>query len=759
MIPAHRSLVLPGIHAYADATSVAAGQEIAFHVSSSLAYRLSVYPAHRTEPASCIHHFANAPGLQQPISPGSYIHIGRGLDADVLLQGLTLECWLRPWNGESLQGVITQYDASDDAAAGFGLFIDGDATLAVYLGDGVAHRLSHRYVGPSLLRNRWQHVVATFDGRILSLWIDGLKVRTWSIAHAARAGVAPLRIGAFGRLAQADGFLDADIAMPVLYASALSPAAIAARFAERGARSARGDGIEGCWPLDEERGATIRDTSLRQRTGTLINHATWMIGGPAFDGQALSRHAPYDWEQDTGRGHGLRLASDDLYDCRWQATQRMVVPEHTRPGLYIARIETLGPGAHQRYDLTFVVRKSAWRAAAPLLVVCSTSSWRAYASTPFAHNQEPAPIWGSRGIENSDPQAPAFSCYRSHRAGQPSYYSGMRMPWPNAAPDVRYKDLGNDYGQWVKNELCLHQWLYEQGYEFDVVSDYDLHVNPECLKAYGALIINGHSEYWSLAAYEGLQRYLHEGGDAIVLSGNAIYWRTTFNGDGSVMECRKLGVGSGGQAGVNMGESYHSQDRGRGGLMRECGYPAWRLVGLETLGWAVSKATDFGVYETIVPGHFLFNTPEVANLAIGSRFGEFPGEPGRCAVGHEWDVRLATLARVTTVVPEGASLPAEAAGITTIALGTRAAPGSDDVYFDYFGRRIGWQGGLSAEMIYWERPDGGRVFHAGAIAFSWVLPVDPRLQILLRNVLYHFGIRQSRQLEHQRTAPLTTASE
>ena len=43
-------------------------------------------------------------------------------------------------------------------------------------------------------------------------------------------------------------------------------------------------------------------------------------------------------------------------------------------------------------------------------------------------------------------------------------------------------------------------------------------------------------------------------------------------------------------------------------------------------------------------------------------------------------------------------------------------------------------------MIYWERPQGGRVFHAGAIAAGWVLSVDPKMQALVRNVLHHFGV-------------------
>jgi hypothetical protein len=41
-------------------------------------------------------------------------------------------------------------------------------------------------------------------------------------------------------------------------------------------------------------------------------------------------------------------------------------------------------------------------------------------------------------------------------------------------------------------------------------------------------------------------------------------------------------------------------------------------------------------------------------------------------------------------------------------------------------------------MIYWERPQGGRVFNAGTVCASWVLGADPVFEGLLANVLHHF---------------------
>jgi hypothetical protein len=367
---------------------------------------------------------------------------------------------------------------------------------------------------------------------------------------------------------------------------------------------------------------------------------------------------------------------------------------------------------------------------------------------PFAENRSPRPIWRSRSAPNSHPQAPAFSCYFNHTAGQPTYQLGLLMPWPNAGPDVLYNNLGNGFGQWTRMERNLHIWLDQSGYEYDVVTDLDLHRDPAMLDGYKTLIINGHSEYWSIEAYEGVDRYLRSGGSVIVLSGNSMFWRVSFNEDHSVMECRKYDDRLGGRLGATFGELYHSHDGLRGSLMRECGFPAWKVIGLDTLGWAVAQADDFGVYRATEPDHFLFNRPERVGLGKAETFGHARDGGLTRAVGHEWDVRVSTLKQVTANIPPGAVLPDEPAGIVTLAHGRRKTKGRSDVYLDYFTADIpapqNEDGLLAAEMIYWERPQGGRVFNAGAVAACWALAVDPKFQALMRNVLSHFGVSRYR---------------
>ncbi len=47
---------------------------------------------------------------------------------------------------------------------------------------------------------------------------------------------------------------------------------------------------------------------------------------------------------------------------------------------------------------------------------------------------------------------------------------------------------------------------------------------------------------------------------------------------------------------------------------------------------------------------------------------------------------------------------------------------------------------IAAEMIYWQRPGGGRVFRSGSINSGMALAADPKWSGLLKNVLAHFGV-------------------
>ena len=215
-----------------------------------------------------------------------------------------------------------------------------------------------------------------------------------------------------------------------------------------------------------------------------------------------------------------------------------------------------------------------------------------------------------------------------------------------------------------------------------------------------------------------------------------MFWRVSFDDSGEVMECRKFGKSIGGRARAKVGELYHSHDFKRGSLMRFCGYPAWKLVGLTCAGWG---GLNFKPYHADLPDHFLFNKPHKIDLQEGDPFGFVNKSIG--AVGHEYDVRLSTLLRATRN-PALKGL-AEPKGIVTIA-SSQDKRNILDFNAEAHRPRAGDEQTI-AEIIYWDRPEGGQVFHTGSIATAWAMYHDKALSALVRNVLHHFGVEPKRQ--------------
>jgi hypothetical protein len=742
-IPPHRALVVPGVHAYPREHSVAAGTTLELCTSASVPYRLSIYRlGHTLDDSSgdeLLARFPEEPPRPHPIHAGSYVHIDSKLDGP--LTGLTLEGWVRPWSTAALAGLVTQYD---DSTCGFGLFLAPGGAVEFRLGNGGAFRAGWATASPEgvLEKGQWHHVAATWDGRAKAIWVDGRRVAQQPFEGPVAAATAPLRLAAAGADGAAARFLDGDLAAIAIHTRALTAAEVAARLQDRGLTRTppAGNGLAGFWPFAEEQGDRVADASGQDRHGRIINQATWMIGGPSFQAD-VPRFGGYDPRADPLRGHGLRFASDDLYDCRWPVAHRWSVPADARPGLYVARCEYTYDGKPRIGETMFVVRRGANRPRAPIVVLAATNTWRAYSGTPFVIPPvNPMPVFGTGGLGKGEPGVPAFDFYRPHGVGQGTYQVGLRMPWPAAGPYVLYGGPTR-YSHLARADRFAHVWLEQNGYEFDLISDLDLHRDPALLKDYKVVIINGHNEYWSLPMYRGLEDYLRGGGNLVVLSGNTLFWRVSFDAEETVMEARKVDA-----AGFQVprgfrGEAWHSHDGLRGGMLRECGYPGWRLIGLDSLGYnSPGIAENFGPFIAERTEHPFFHTPEETGLKPGERFG-WAGE-GRVpmANGHEFDVRLSTLAAMQQQPsPEGGVVPPDPPGIVRLANGI--IPWSKGgTAFDYFFRPIKPTSDQGGEMIDWPRPEGGRVFNAATIGAGWALGADPRWGMLLRNVLHHFGV-------------------
>ena len=85
MIPPHRAIALPGVHAYCSEKSVHAGDLIELFVSSEVPYTLSTCKPTQIDADGgdeVVHAFPESRPWVQPITPGSYIYVKHGLPAN-----------------------------------------------------------------------------------------------------------------------------------------------------------------------------------------------------------------------------------------------------------------------------------------------------------------------------------------------------------------------------------------------------------------------------------------------------------------------------------------------------------------------------------------------------------------------------------------------------------------------------------------------------------------------------------------------------
>jgi len=88
--------------------------------------------------------------------------------------------------------------------------------------------------------------------------------------------------------------------------------------------------------------------------------------------------------------------------------------------------------------------------------------------------------------------------------------------------------------------LSFHQWLAKQNFsDVGYITDIDME-EFSSIKKSKLLIIPGHSEYWTLQARKNFDRFVNEGNDALILSGNTMWWQVRYNSARDQLSCYRL---------------------------------------------------------------------------------------------------------------------------------------------------------------------------------------------------------------------------
>jgi N,N-dimethylformamidase beta subunit-like protein len=167
-----------------------------------------------------------------------------------------------------------------------------------------------------------------------------------------------------------------------------------------------------------------------------------------------------------------------------------------------------------------------------------------------------------------------------------------------------------------KWEHIFAAWAEANAIALDYFTDYDVETEPEALAGYRCLIVVGHSEYWSAAQRMAIERFVDEGGNLAILSGNTCFWKVRWEETGTSLICHKWrGLEAEPSAGFNATHlwshpAFHKPEAELTGL-------SFLFGGYHRLGGCVARGA--GAYTVYRDRHWAL---EGCDLSYGDQIGE-----------------------------------------------------------------------------------------------------------------------------------------
>ena len=701
---------------YPDRYSVAPGEPIAFQISleegDSYAARIVRVVNGDSNPAGPgldLPHLPSAvdgryPGKMRRADAGSYL-VAEDVPALGQDNAFTFRALIWPTLlARPGQVLAAQWDAATQG--GFMLAID-DGQLTLVVGDGLGS-VRRTSLAARMLDRKWYDVTVTVD----------------PLAGRFSLGQTALQTD-FGISDSGDR----EDALPLLPRPAAAPLYLAGAPEADGTIGGHFNGkIEAPAFLDEKqriiaawdfsdgiRTTQATDTGPFRRHGRLVNLPARGMKGARWTGEHHSwQAAPRDYA-------AVHFHEDDLYDAGWPADIVWTVPEDAKSGAYALHLtcgETDAQAMRETYIPFFIrpPRRAAKGSRPKLAFLAPTCSYMAYANhgehiTVRGVERLMGRLlhFGHQDVYLYDHPELCHSLYDKHADGSGVCYSSRLRPNINCAP--RYHSwLGGDGSSLYQYNADTHLfgWLAHHGFEYDIITDEDLHRDGYALiQDYQVILTGSHPEYHSTAMWDAMKAWIDRGGRLMYMGGNGWYWRIAFHDElPGVIEVRRAEDGIRSWE-AEPGEYYHSFSGEYGGLWRRCGRPPNVMAGI---GF-VAQGFDVSTYYRRAPDaenprvRFIFDG--VADEIIGD-FGLIGGG----AAGIELDCINRLLGSPPNILRLASSEDHSPLMLLVNEEFTATLPnlGGDQ------NERV------RADLSFFETPSGGAVFATGSIAWIGSLP-------------------------------------
>ncbi|MEH7343184.1 N,N-dimethylformamidase beta subunit family domain-containing protein [Bacillus sp. JJ1532] len=744
------------INGYTDRLSVQPGQNIKFMVNSD-------QKKYKTEIVHLVHGDSNpeGPGLKiysvdadvnkeydgrkQAIHMGSYIKFDSQSHFESV-SSFSLQAMIFPTTPDlGVQGILTKW--SPDQNSGYGLFIDEKGCLALWIGDqnGKVEKVS---TNKPLIQGTWFFVGGSFDaetGKItvfqeavitktngrfsLPFGIDDMnasnevetvvKPHTSNDAEFIIASIFQKADGKQKVIWRFNGKID----RPRIANAALTKEEMSAWI-----ENPSGNRVVAAWDFAEgitKKGIKelekIYDKGPNQIHGEAVNHPTRAMTGYNWTSEEQNfTHAPEQYG-------AIQFHDDDMTDAKWDVDFEWTVPDSLKSGVYAAHVYA---GDDEDY-IVFFVRPKKGKPTAKAALIIPTASYLAYANNRFQDIPLAqlmfgrAPVVQQEDMYLGEHAEFGLSTYDHHNDGSGVCFSSSLRPILNMRPKYRH-NLSPSLWQF-NADLHLIDWLTEKGFDFDVITDQDLHFEGyELLSHYQVAITGSHPEYYSGQMLDAVEDYQANGGRFMYMGSNGFYWVVTFDPKNpNLMEVRKNYGNQGWKS--KPGEIHLSITGEQGSIWKHRGRAPQKVCGVGYMAEGFEVSSYYLRSEdSFEPGvEWIFE-----GIGKDEKIGDF-GLVGGGAAGLELDIYDEELG-----TPSHAVIVASSVGHTNVYV-----PVAEELYFNIPGLGGEENPRVRADMVYYPTPNGGAVFSTSSIAYCGSLShnnYDNNISRLTENVLNRF---------------------
>lgn len=739
------------ITGYPDRYTAAPGDTIAFKVSleendsfEARLVRVIHGDANPKGPGLKFRHIPTAadgrhPGFTQKIDAGSYMNVANfpALAAPFTFYTMIWPTLLR----RDDQTILSQWDAKTRTGIHIGLKAGGQVTVTLGGADGVKQAIAEK----AMVERQWYALAVAIDpaaGRVTiaqsplipyALSDDRVAqeftlCRATAVAGLMLAGTA-MADATIGR--HFDGKLDSPILIDGIH-----PAELQDKLLRTPRDIELGRQLIAHWDFSQkiDTPQTV-DTGPYGHHGTLGNLPTRGMKGWNWTGE------DHSWTRKPEHYGAVHFHSDDLYDAAWKTSVAVTLPQDLPSGPYALHVscgDSDLQATREDYISFFVTppRDAAQRGKRPkLCFLAPTCSYIAYANHAEHITARGVEVlmnrmvhFGHSDLWMYDHPELGGSVYDSHADGSGVAYSSRLRPVLNFKAQYHSWLGGHGSALYQYNaDTHLFDWLEEKGFDYDVITDEDLHRGGLTLiEPYDVILTGTHPEYHSTAMWDAMKAWIDRGGRLMYMGGNGWYWRVAFSDHWpGAMELRRAEDGIRPWI-AEPGEYYHSFNGEYGGLWRRLGRAPNVMAGV---GF-IAQGFDFSSYYRRAPDA---DNPRARFIFEGvpdEIIGDF-GLVGGGAAGIELDCITSDLGSPTNMLRLASS---EGHSGLMLLVNEEFGPVPPNLGGDQNDR-------VRADLAFGETAAGGALFATSSIAWCGSLShngYDNNVSRITENVLRRF---------------------